>query len=1408
MHPATLPIALLQQQILTRLPFCTLGVAIAMTPPLAMAAPEVFVRDAVVVERHSGSREVVVQLCVVPAPTDPLTLAYETRSDTASAGNDYEVASGTLTLAAGQGRALVVVQVNGDGEAEADEHFSLVVTAPGVPDALVHGPGQILILDDEPRPRLGGGGHPQVLEGHPAASTESWTLQVLDSLNDPISLTPLAPDSGSAIPGADYSVSATTVPWPNSQAPSVISVTALDDAESEADERILAQLSHPDPRTRFLVYGETFATPPTVPFASGIALGLDDAVMVVGTATSVTHTQPHGPVNGPLQVWEKGASGWSPTTRLDPASPLPESRFGQQVDVSGGTIVVKGSGDAGNAYTPYLYVYEKEAAAPNAWKETTRLPSGMESGFERNTFDLQGDWLVEGGGAGRSVKGDLVFRHRHEGGRDQWGIAQTITAAEVNGTFHHGFLVRWAGDRLAAMDLNLDGSGMKLRVYTLNPNTAKWEEEDGLRTPEECIGLATAPDAIALRLRPLTGSGPSFVRLMTVTPAGVRAWRTFGSATSPASIQMNGDPFEGGMALTRHALVVGDLVFAREIESLSKLPIASRLNPGGYTESPSVTSPTKHPFASTLASDGETIVASGANGVARIFSGGVLAGEVADDESAILQIFPAEATESAAANAETTAKFQAGWGLNGKALPIDVEFTVSTVDGTATGGSVDFTTLTNVPCILHAGTSLGGAIAGSGLSGGFFLRVQSDALTEEDETFFLQASTLSFGQIAPGPGAVGTIKDSLPLITLPTSASVIEGTGTGGRFTIQGRLTKASDRIVTASLRAFASSADPGLRATIGDDVLPDLGSITFQPGQTQVTLQASVVGDDWCESSEGFLVAYEDPVGATILVGAGSVMGVSITDDDPIGGRPDSGTLAQGGKWQGNLAANDCGPTLMPEVAPPRHGEITRFSADGSLTYVPHPNFIGIEAFSYTRLGADSTGPGDEVVGPSAEWKYLFPLTGVDPAVADPRFPSTWNTSDFQDADWLPGTGLMGYGSIEGPAGLLPLTTDIGTPPSGKRHSAYFRHRFVLPVSGLFAPAVTVARDAGVVLYLNGSEFARSGLFAGQVANYTAQAATVDGPSEGTPLTLPGAAVTLPAGPNLLAFSLHNDSSFSSDLAVRIDSLRLFPVKQGLPIPVRLTVTDALRPPMLRDDTYGLGPDDLSLSAAGNHSPYANDGLLDDSGQAFDPLLETEVISGPGGSVESFDPQTGDFQWTPTPGFSGTASFQYRVRDKDGWSFPAVVAIHRLLPVQTFSQWQATSFPPESPNEERASTADPDQDGLINYAEFSLGLDPVSPNTPNMTCSVLGGRVAISFEIAANDRPGITYALESSASLAATQWQTVAVSSGGSTWSLDTPQPEQSFINPFQRRFTFLTGVLADESPTPPARYFRLRIE
>jgi hypothetical protein len=124
----------------------TVVVVIADDDPL----PRVAVAPTAVAEGDSGSTPVAVAVSLSHPSVFPVTVDYATSAGTATAGVDYEPASGTLTFLPGQVAAEIGVAVHGDEMAEADETFQVILSNPeGATIAPGGGQVTVTIIDDD-----------------------------------------------------------------------------------------------------------------------------------------------------------------------------------------------------------------------------------------------------------------------------------------------------------------------------------------------------------------------------------------------------------------------------------------------------------------------------------------------------------------------------------------------------------------------------------------------------------------------------------------------------------------------------------------------------------------------------------------------------------------------------------------------------------------------------------------------------------------------------------------------------------------------------------------------------------------------------------------------------------------------------------------------------------------------------------------------------------------------------------------------------------------------------------------------------------------------------------------------------------------------------------------------------------
>jgi CSLREA domain-containing protein len=113
-----------------------------------VSLPSLSIADAAVIEGNSGIRTATFTVTLSGPSNLPITLAYATSNGTATAGGDYNAASGTLTFVPGQTEQVIMVDVLDDTLDEVDELFNVTLSAP-TNASIADGDATGSIVDDD-----------------------------------------------------------------------------------------------------------------------------------------------------------------------------------------------------------------------------------------------------------------------------------------------------------------------------------------------------------------------------------------------------------------------------------------------------------------------------------------------------------------------------------------------------------------------------------------------------------------------------------------------------------------------------------------------------------------------------------------------------------------------------------------------------------------------------------------------------------------------------------------------------------------------------------------------------------------------------------------------------------------------------------------------------------------------------------------------------------------------------------------------------------------------------------------------------------------------------------------------------------------------------------------------------------
>lgn len=203
----------------------------------------VSITDISVVE--GPTRTIAVTVSLSGAAATPITVNYQTRDGTATAGLDYTATSGSLTFAAGETSKTINVGIIDDTIFEGNETFQILLTA-GANATIVDGIGTVTITNDDTRPppslaivdasvTEGSGGGTGFLRFQVALSEVRTTDTVVN----------FATVAGTAVAPADYVETSGQLTILAGSRFSFISVPVVRDGLIEAAETLTVQLSNP-----------------------------------------------------------------------------------------------------------------------------------------------------------------------------------------------------------------------------------------------------------------------------------------------------------------------------------------------------------------------------------------------------------------------------------------------------------------------------------------------------------------------------------------------------------------------------------------------------------------------------------------------------------------------------------------------------------------------------------------------------------------------------------------------------------------------------------------------------------------------------------------------------------------------------------------------------------------------------------------------------------------------------------------------------------------------------------------------------------------------------------------------------------------------------------------------------------
>ncbi len=206
---------------------------------------------------------------------------------------------------------------------------------------------------------------------------------------------------------------------------------------------------------------------------------------------------------GAARIFERnrgGADFWGLVLTLTPSDPADARPFGSSVAISGDTVAV-GAGTFSSvspSFVGSVYIFERSQGGMDHWGQVRKVTLPGLAGSAVSVA-LQGDTLVVGtfrdDGLGTDAGAVYVFE-RNQGGTEQWGQVQKLTASDAAANHRFGASVEISGDTIVVGAPGIVGVPGPRAAYIFERGQGAWSEARKLSAPDgnALFGLAVAID--------------------------------------------------------------------------------------------------------------------------------------------------------------------------------------------------------------------------------------------------------------------------------------------------------------------------------------------------------------------------------------------------------------------------------------------------------------------------------------------------------------------------------------------------------------------------------------------------------------------------------------------------------------------------------------------------------------------------------------------------------------------------------------------------------------------------------------------------------------------------------------------------------------------------------------------------
>ncbi len=796
------------------------------------------------------------------AGTGGVTLQVDTADGSASAGSDYTaIATGSVSILAGQNSATVSVPVAGDVGVETDETFFVNLSnVTGLLASISDGQGLgTIVNDDTGVPPTVSIADASITEGNSGTSTLNFTVTVTGNPTGDVSLT-VNTSGGSATTPSDYTaISNQTLSIPVSAfgvggATAQVSVSINGDTQVESDETFNVVLSNPVNAT--ISSGTAIGTIlnddvlPVVTLSGGAVLEGNGGTQVLNFTVTATGT-PSGDITLVANTADGSATAGSDYTAVvSQTVTIPAASFSGgvataqvPVTISGDTVV-----EPNESFTLTL------SAPVNATIDTATASGTIRNDDAYPQLSIADAAIVEGN-SGTSVlnftvaatgtpSGDITFKANTAG----------ITA---DGNVDYDELVNLVVT-IPAASFSAGTATVQVPV-TIHGDTAVESDETfslSITTPVNADVISGSD--IATGTIQNDDAAPS----LTIADASIVEGNS-GTSTLNFTVTATGTP-GGDISFTVDTVddtAVAGMDYTALVGQVVTLPAASFSGGTASVQVPVTI------LGDTVVEPNESFVVALSNPVNATIASGDATGTITNDDT-----FPTVSIASASIAEGNSGTAVLNFTVTATGAPSgDITLTANTADGSATAGS-DYVALSAQTVTIPAAS-----FSGSSATVQVPVTINGDSTIEPNETFTITLSA-PVNAVLGTATATGTIANDDASLSIASPAAITEG-NTGStplNFTVTLSTALATDVAFTATT---ANGTATGGASSPADYGTLAAAPFTITAGTTSATVPVAIFGDVTVESTETFTVSIATSAGG-VTVSGGPATGTILDDD------------------------------------------------------------------------------------------------------------------------------------------------------------------------------------------------------------------------------------------------------------------------------------------------------------------------------------------------------------------------------------------------------------------------------------------------------------------------------------------------------------------------------------------------